>query len=141
MSIAAMFGDVVRSLFSRPVTELYPFVKKPAPETLRGKLYWEPNKCTGCQLCVKDCPADALELIVLDRVNKRFVMKYHLDRCTFCSQCVQSCRFGCLDLSNTEWELAALRKEPFTMYYGKEEDIKAHLAKPARISAGIPGEG
>ena len=141
MSIGVMLEDVVRSLFSRPVTELYPFIQKPAPKHLRGKLYWDSSKCSGCQLCVKDCPANALELIVLDKVNKRFVMQYNIDRCTFCSQCVVDCRFDCLNLSSTEWELAALRKEPFTVYYGKEEDIETLLAKPAQKSAEIPGEG
>jgi len=132
MKIGAMFGDVVRSLFKRPATERYPFVKKAAPKNLRGKLVWDPIKCSGCQLCIKDCPSEAIELIVLDKVNKRFVFRYHLDRCTFCDQCVQSCRFKCINLSDEEWELAALNKEPFTVYYGREEDVKFLLEAAAR---------
>jgi NAD(P)H-quinone oxidoreductase subunit I len=137
MTIGAMLGDILESLFKKPVTERYPFERKPAPERLRGKLYWEPEKCSGCQLCVKDCPADAIELIVLDKVAKRFVMRYNPDRCTYCGQCVENCRFDCLGLSSEEWELAALNRDAFEVFYGKEEDIETLLAQTA---AQYPGK-
>jgi len=137
MTIGAMLGDILESLFKKPVTERYPFERKPAPERLRGKLYWEPEKCSGCQLCVKDCPADAIELIVLDKVAKRFVMRYNPARCTYCGQCVDNCRFDCLGLSSEEWELAALNRDAFEVFYGKEEDIETLLAQTA---AQYPGK-
>jgi len=138
MKLGAMINDVFGALFKRPVTERYPFVRKEAPERLRGQLTWDPSKCTGCMLCVKDCPSDAIELLVVDKVNKRFVMRYHIDRCTYCSQCVENCRFKCLDMSSEQWELAALKKEPFTVNYGREEDIEALLA---RSTEGCPEPG
>lgn len=141
MKIGSMFSDIFGSFFKKPVTEKYPFEKKPAPENLRGKLIYSPEKCTGCQLCVKDCPADALELLVVDKVNKRFVMKYHADRCTFCAQCLESCRMNCMVMSNTEWEMAALNKEPFTVYYGREEDVAFILAKAFGSDADASLEG
>lgn len=124
-----MLGDILRSLFRRPVTQQYPFEQPETSEQFRGKLHWNPEKCTGCCLCSKDCPANAIELLTLDQKNKRFVMRYHLDRCVFCSQCVQNCRFGCLSMSNSEWELASENKEPFTVYYGKEEDVAELLGR------------
>ena len=136
MAIGAMFGDIFRSLFKRPVTELYPFQRKPAPENLRGRLVWDPAKCSGCQLCIKDCPADAIELIVLDKVAKKFVMRYHEDRCTFCAQCVVNCRFQCLQMQNEGWELAQLSREPFEVYYGKDEDVQFLLERAARAETG-----
>ncbi len=129
MKYATMLGDVLRSLFRQPVTRLYPGERRAAPEHLRGKLHWNPEGCTGCALCVKDCPADAIELITLDKVSKRFVVRYDLDRCTYCGQCVQSCRFNCLTMSPDEWELAALSRKPFTVYYGKEADVQLALDK------------
>ncbi len=129
MTIGSMFGDIVGSLFKKPVTEHYPFERNPDPELLRGKLVYDASKCSGCQLCVKDCPADALELLVVDKAAKKFVLRYSIDRCTFCSQCVESCRFKCLDLSSEMWELAAVKREPFTVYYGREEDIQTILAR------------
>lgn len=127
MKIETMLRDIWQSLLRKPVTELYPFQRQPAPERLRGKLTWNPENCTGCCLCVKDCPCDAIELITIDRANKRFVMRYDVGRCTYCAQCVQNCRFNCLGMSNDDWELAATNKAQFTVYYGSEEDVQSIL--------------
>ena len=125
MKITTMLQDVLRSLWKRPFTEQYPFEQRPAPERLRGQLHFDPEKCTGCCLCMKECPADSIELITIDKKAKQFVLRYHIDRCTYCAQCVQNCRFECLDMSPEEWELAATTKEPFTIHYGDE----AHVAQ------------
>ena len=141
MKFATMLGDVMQSLVREPVTERYPFERKEAPENLRGRLVWEPEKCTGCQLCVKDCPSRALELITVDKATKRFVMRYQVDRCTYCAQCVETCRFGCLNMSHDQWELAALKKEPFNIYYGRDEEIdrvQGKAEKPAPLSQPLP---
>ena len=127
MKITSMLRDVLRSLWQRPVTEQYPFTRRPTPARLRGQLHYDPEKCTGCCLCMKECPADALELITIDKKAKQFVMRYHADRCTYCAQCVQNCRFDCLSMSPDEWELAATSKNPFTIYYGEEENVEKVL--------------
>ena len=129
MKLGMMFRDVSTSLFRRPVTEKYPFERREPPDRLRGKLIWNPEACIGCGLCEKDCPAHAIEVFVVDREEKRFVLTYHPDRCTFCAQCVISCRHGCLELSNQEWELAALNRSPFTIHYGNENDVQLVLAE------------
>lgn len=126
-----MLSDVARALFHRPVTERYPFERHAAPERLRGMLHFDPERCTGCALCVKDCPAAALELITLDKASKRFVLRYHVDRCTFCAQCVQSCKHDCLRLTDGSFELAARDKDAFTLSYGKDADVAAVMAGPA----------
>jgi len=133
MKIGSMVGDIIKSLFKKPATIQYPVERIQAPDRYRGQLFWEPEKCTGCQLCIKDCPSDAIELIVLDKVNKRFVMRYDMDRCTYCAQCIASCRLKCLNMSSEQWELASIKKEPFTVYYGRDEDVKFLLAElPSR---------
>ena len=130
--IGLMVSDVLRSFFRKPITRRYPFERKEAPANFRGKLAWDNAKCTGCQLCVKDCPANAIELIIIDRASKRFIMRFHTDRCTFCSQCTINCRPKCLNLSHEDWELAELTREPFTVYYGKEADINEFLAQASK---------
>lgn len=127
MKFGAMLGDVFQSLFRRPVTRDYPVERKPAPDRLRGKLHWDPTKCTGCRLCSKDCPANAIEVTMVDKATKRIVMTYHMDRCTFCAQCVRSCSQNALELSNHEWELAGTNKAEFTLYYGDEADVQQFL--------------
>jgi formate hydrogenlyase subunit 6/NADH:ubiquinone oxidoreductase subunit I len=131
LPIGMMVGDVVRAFFSKPVTRRYPFERKEAPEAFRGKLIWDLSRCTGCQLCVKDCPANAIELKIIDRTSKRFMLIFHSDRCTYCAQCKVNCRFKCLELSHDQWELAALDKRPFTVYYGNAVDVDAFLAQQA----------
>lgn len=118
-----MVNDLLKSAFRRPVTERYPFERYPAPEHYRGLLRWNPEKCTGCALCVKDCPAEALELIVVDKAAKRFVLRYYADRCTYCGQCAYSCRFDCIELSADDWELADVAREAFAKAYGRLEDV------------------
>lgn len=140
MKFGSMIEDLVKALFQKPVTQQYPFERSAAPERFRGTLHWEPDKCTGCMLCIKDCPANAIELIVIDKVNKRFVMRYHQDRCVYCEQCVVSCRLKCLSLSNEEWEQAVTERKPLEVHYGRDEDIQSLMARAAAPSAESPCE-
>jgi formate hydrogenlyase subunit 6/NADH:ubiquinone oxidoreductase subunit I len=128
MHIGMMLSDILRSLLRKPATALYPAQVTDTPVRLRGVLHWDPTRCTGCCLCNKDCPSDALELITLDKANKRFVMRYDMSRCTFCAQCVQNCRFDCLSMSSDEWEMASGDKRLFTVYYGDADDVESVLA-------------
>ena len=125
MKIRTMLQDILRSLFHKPITESYPAQHQSTPEQLRGKLHWNPDNCTGCCLCVKDCPSNAIDLITIDKANKRFVMRYDAGRCTYCAQCVQNCRFNCLEMSSEDWELAATETTPFIVTYGREEDVQS----------------
>lgn len=124
MAIGTMFGDILRSLFRRPATRRYPAERVEAPPRLRGQLRFDPEKCVGCGLCCKDCPADALELITLDKKAKRFVIRFDAGRCTFCGQCVTSCRFNCLEMPPEEWELAGFETEQFLHLYGDDADVQ-----------------
>jgi len=135
MRIGAMLGDISRSFFKRPVTERYPFERRPTPERLRGQLQFDAAKCSGCKICMRDCPANALELVVVDKATKRFAMKFHTDRCTYCAQCVVSCNFDSLSLTHEQWELAGLSRDQFLLTLGREEDLavlrERALAVPA----------
>jgi formate hydrogenlyase subunit 6/NADH:ubiquinone oxidoreductase subunit I len=125
MNIATMLRDVLTALVHRPVTQNYPFERQPPPARLRGMIVFDPEECIGCGLCTRDCPSDAIELFVIDRKAKRFVLHYRVDRCLFCAQCVTSCPHSGLSMSHDLWELAALCKDPFDVYYGPEADVKA----------------
>lgn len=123
MKKIGMMSDMMRSAFRRPITEIYPAERPPVVNTFRGQLHWNPDECTGCALCVKDCPAEAIELITIDKASKRYVLRLHVDRCTFCGQCAYNCRFDCISLANDEWELAELDRNDLTILYGRPEDI------------------
>ena len=117
MRIGSMLSDIMRSLVRRPFTERYPFVVRPAPERTRGRLEWDAEKCTGCMLCVKDCPADAIQVTVIDRAAKKFIFRYRTDRCVYCGQCVVSCKPGALSMSAEHWHLSSTTKESFSVVY------------------------
>lgn len=127
MKLGAMLSDIIESTFKRPATERYPFERKAAPTQLRGKLLWNRETCTGCGLCAKDCPSNAIEVIVIDRKAKQFVFNYNVDQCLFCAQCVHSCRQGSLEMQSEVWELAALGREGYKLNFGNDEDVKAYL--------------
>ncbi|NDJ77698.1 MAG: 4Fe-4S dicluster domain-containing protein [Chloroflexi bacterium] len=138
MKLSTMWKEALGSLVQRPATEKYPFVRQEAPEHLRSKLHWDLEGCTGCSLCAKDCPANAIEIITIDKKAKRFVFHYYVDRCTFCGQCVASCNKDCIELVNNEWELAALDKDNFELYYGNDADVDSVLAEPAEADVEEP---
>ncbi|MDX5297377.1 MAG: hypothetical protein LPK85_00350, partial [Gammaproteobacteria bacterium] len=36
-------------------------------------------------------------------------------------------RQGCLEMQHDEWELAALARDGYKLYFGNEDDVKAYL--------------
>jgi formate hydrogenlyase subunit 6/NADH:ubiquinone oxidoreductase subunit I len=83
-----------------------------------------------------DCPANAIQVTMLDRKTKRFVMDYHTDRCAFCGQCTLSCRHGALSMASDEWELAQLDRTSFLIHFGDPSDVKQVLAGMSQARAG-----
>jgi NAD(P)H-quinone oxidoreductase subunit I len=123
MKLGAMLGEVGRSLLRRPATEQYPAERRPTPERFRGPLTWERERCTGCNLCVMDCPAHAIEIETIDKKAKRFVFTYHLDRCAYCGQCTHSCNQGALRMRSDGWELATADRGALSVRWGVPEDL------------------
>ena len=50
------------------------------------------EKCTGCKLCLKECPFTCIEI-----VNKKAVID--LDRCNLCGACIEACKFDAIVLT------------------------------------------
>ena len=66
----------------------------PTPPGFRGKIAYDRDKCIGCQLCVKICPAKAIEYLAEEKKVRIYVA-----RCCFCSQCNDVCPVNCLSMT------------------------------------------
>jgi len=86
---AYLLPQVWRMLWRKPNTVDYPFGPPKLPDYFRGRVVVDAEKCRGCGLCVRDCPAFGLKL---ERTGKsKFRLIYYPDRCAYCSQCETSC--------------------------------------------------
>ena len=103
-----IFGTLIKQLLSKPATNPFParYMPKsvtgllakvaagkaaihppvPVPEDLRGKIAYDREKCIGCQLCIRVCPANVIEFLPEDKKIRMYVA-----RCTFCAHCVDAC--------------------------------------------------
>lgn len=91
MRFMKMTQTVLKNLFSKPGTRLYPAVKREPAEATRGKVEVEIEKCIFCGICSRKCPTDA---ITVDRAEK----KWEIERfgCLACGLCVISCPKKCI---------------------------------------------
>jgi formate hydrogenlyase subunit 6/NADH:ubiquinone oxidoreductase subunit I len=103
--------DAASTMFKKPVTQKYPFVPASVAENFRGKQVLDLEKCIGCGLCSRDCPAKAIEMV--DVGGKKRPMLY-LDRCVFCYQCADSCPRNVFHTSKV-FELAVIDKSTLVM--------------------------
>ena len=55
----------------------------------------DPDACTGCELCVVDCPYKALTMV---DVGDRSIAEVDAEACVACGICIGSCVFDAIDL-------------------------------------------
>jgi formate hydrogenlyase subunit 6 len=118
IKVAPFLPELLRSLFKKPVTVKYPFEKASVsvPEAFRGTVVFDAPKCIGCNICVNDCPAEAIEIIRVSETEKKFKMILHNDRCIHCAQCVDSCPTKTYHM-DLEYEVAAFSRRQLKIEY------------------------
>lgn len=97
-SLAYLLPQVWRALFHGPRTVKYPFAPAEFSAGYRGRVQMNAAACRGCGLCVRDCPALALELRREGRES--FSLVHYPDRCAYCGQCEVSCIHHAIFLDN-----------------------------------------
>ncbi len=119
-SLGVMFKQLMSSLFSKPATFMYPGDRHEPPARFRGRLVWHDEQCIRCNLCVRDCPGDALELVEREdgsvdakgKPMKDLVAK--MERCIYCGQCAWVCPKDAISFEQ-RYELATMDKTQVKM--------------------------
>lgn len=105
--IPSLLKSVVANAFRRPATVKYPYQRLEPPKGFRGRHEVDWEKCIGCGVCARDCPALAIELVETPKGLKPLI---DLSRCIFCYQCADSCPRGAIS-STIVFELASWHRE------------------------------
>jgi formate hydrogenlyase subunit 6/NADH:ubiquinone oxidoreductase subunit I len=126
--ISPIFRRAASHIFTKPATTQYPFVKPQLPDDARCKTVYEVTSCnvidigtgqkdgptldvrsitgSNCRVCVRDCPAAAIEIVEVEGKRRPQI---RFDKCIFCHQCVESCPRGAIK-SSIFYELATTDK-------------------------------
>ena len=126
MVTGSIFGNILVSLKKILNVEKLPIEVSTSRYNARGKIIWDPENCSGCMLCVNDCPSFALSLILVDKKHKRYIMRYNLGQCIFCRQCELSCDQSCFASSLGIKPLSTKNKDMLEIIYGRQEDINTY---------------
>lgn len=132
-----MFKEILMQSVKKPVTNLFPAVHLPksitsflgsvaegkaeiippvqTPPAFRGKIVYDRAVCNGCGLCLKVCPAYAIEQIayppvtvsvtdaegnVTEKMNIEKRIRIYVASCIFCGQCTDICAKSALSMSD-----------------------------------------
>ena len=109
-SFPFLLPQLAHALLTRPITVRFPFAPLELAPYFRGRIVVDAARCRGCGLCVRDCPASALEL---ERESRdTFKLIHYPDRCAYCGQCEISCTSGAIKQVNA-FVHAAPEREAF----------------------------
>jgi len=129
-----MLREVLHSLFLKPATVLYPYVKVQMPDQFRGKIKFISSRCIGCKLCMRDCPTNCITITKVG--DKQFQAEFDLDRCVYCAQCVNTCPKKALE-ATPEYELAQLTRDKLKVVFHADPQPPSAGAAPAEHAVEI----
>ncbi len=86
---------VLRSLFKKPATLMYPVVPRKWEERTRGHIGIVVDECIFCGICQRKCPTNA---ITVDKAKRTWTIERM--QCIQCSCCVEVCPKKCLTNEN-----------------------------------------
>lgn len=116
--------EAFANLFKKRATMKYPEVPAAVADGFRGKQVLHLDKCISCTLCARECPTNAIEMVMIDGKKRPLI---HLDHCIFCYQCADTCPKKVFEPTKT-FELAVTDKSTLV--------INPEIAATVQPSAG-----
>jgi len=77
---------ILKRLFKKPATLMYPVIPREWQERTRGHVEIDESTCVVCGICSKKCPANA---ITVDRAARTWTIERM--QCIQCNSCVEAC--------------------------------------------------
>jgi formate hydrogenlyase subunit 6/NADH:ubiquinone oxidoreductase subunit I len=95
----SLLGDLIRNLFTKPSTVLFPTEKLPVPECFRGRVRFTEEKCIGCSRCALVCPAQCITMVADQKeievkgrkITRKKRPRIKVLRCIRCGLCEDAC--------------------------------------------------
>ena len=84
---------ILKRLFKKPATLMYPVVPREFQERTRGQVAIDVDTCIACGICDKKCPANAIKV---DRKTRTWTIERM--QCIQCAHCVMVCPKQCLSM-------------------------------------------
>src|SRR5674476_677890 len=84
---------VLRSLFKKPATLMYPVIPREWQERTRGHIGIAEEDCILCGICSKKCPTNC---ITVDRTKRKWIIERM--QCIQCGCCTDVCPKKCLTM-------------------------------------------
>lgn len=84
---------VLKSLFKKSATLMYPVIPREWTSNTRGHIGIEIDKCIACGICMRKCPTNA---ITVDREKRTWSIERM--QCVQCGHCVRECPKSCLTM-------------------------------------------
>ena len=100
-----MLGNILKNVFSKPATRMYPMEKRETYKDVRGQIGIEVDNCIFCGICSKKCPSSAINV---NKNEKSWEIDHY--KCIICNVCKEVCPKKCI-LSGKEYRPSAYTKE------------------------------
>ena len=125
LSIFKAFAVVMRHLFRKRDTVLFPEEQPYLPPRYRGRIILsrDPSgeeRCVACYLCSAVCPVDCIALQAAeDEAGRRYPLWFRINfsRCIFCGFCEEACPTKAIQLT-PDYDMAEYRRAD--LVYEKE---------------------
>lgn len=100
-----MLGSILKNVFSKPATRMYPVEKRQPYVKTRGQIGIDIDACIFCSICARKCPSDA---IIVNKSEK----SWEIDpfKCVICSVCEEVCPKKCIR-TDENYKTSAYSKE------------------------------